>query len=195
MAFNNFIPDDDQQEEEIPFLEHLTADDGWQGHSSRRSIEALKADVRQEIGRLQGTVTRFITGEVEIDGHKRPAVQIIYTVIRGDGRVFEGRIDLAGPPFQEPYGGKRSHSGYKASYRNKWDQSLRICLINAHAALKSMRIMQKLSPGYAALIPWMLVDDTGQTISSVWGLGAPALPAPMDENDDGIVEGEYTEAS
>ena len=188
-----FIPDEEVKDWDVPYLEDCKADDGWQGQGTSKSIDALKATIRQEIGRLGGTVTRFMLGKVIIDSNERPAAQIEYQIINKAGATFTGRIDVAGPPYRLPYKGNRSHGGYADSVAGEKDKSLRTALFNVAEALKSMRILQMLSPGYAALIPWMIAEKSGQTLGEMWNMGAPALPAPSSGEDDEAIEGSFTE--
>ncbi|KKL86927.1 hypothetical protein LCGC14_1939920, partial [marine sediment metagenome] len=46
--------------------------------------------------------------------------------------------------------------------------------------------LQVLSPGYAGLMPWLLVEgQKDKTISELWGdtMGLKALPAPADDGE------------
>jgi len=184
-----FIPDDKENRIEVPYLDDARADDGWQGHSTKESTNALRAQISAEIGRLGGTVTRWQRGEYEIEGQSRPGIQIGYSIASPNGGVFEGRIDVAGLPWQPPYGGRKSDSRYKDAVERKKDQSLSMALYNVREALRAMRILQILSPGYSALVPWMLVADTGKTIGEMWDTGSRALPAPGEAGE--IVDAQF----
>ena len=186
-----FIPDEKEGQFNVPYLESARSDDGWQGQSTNESIESLRSQISAEIGRLGGSVTRFMRGKYEIDGKERPGVQLEYSVVAPNGRSFVGRIDVAGLPWQPSYGGKKSHGGYSDAEKKKRSKSLKMALYNVREALKAMRVLQILSPGYSALIPWMLVGDSEKTIGELWGMGSPALPAP---NEDGeIIEADFKE--
>lgn len=190
----NFIPDTDNETFEIPFLDDARSDDGWQGHSTNESIGSLRAQITAEIGRLGGTVIRWMRGTYHIQNQERPGVQIVYQIVKQNNAFFEGRIDIAGLPWRPPYGGKKSHGGYKDAVEKKKEKSLAMALYNVREALKAMRIMQTLSPGYAALVPWLLAGDSGKTIGELWGSGSIALPSSID-NPDGAIEGKFTEVS
>ena len=42
----NFIPDQSKIEsQEVPYFDNVTTEDGWQGHSTGKSIERLKQEV------------------------------------------------------------------------------------------------------------------------------------------------------
>jgi len=187
----SFIPDQNQSELQVPYLDNARSDDGWQGHATNESVEALRAQISSEIGRLGGTVTRWIKGIYLFGGQERQGVQIGYQVVKQDGNVFQGRIDVAGLPFEPPYGGNKSHAGYKRSAEGKKRKSLAMALYNVREALKAMRILKMLSPGYAPLIPWLLVSDTGMTIGESFadGLGLPRL----NEGEEDIIESTFVE--
>lgn len=184
-----FIPDTEAKSSLVPFLDEANSKDGWQGHTTNESIETLRAQISSEISRLGGTVTCWMPGLFEIDGLQRPGVQIGYRIVNPNGAAFEGRIDVAGLPWKDPYSGKKSHSAYKDAVENQRKKSLAMALYNVREALKAMRILQILSPGYAALVPWMLKPGTDMTIGQMWGIGSPALPAP--DSDGEIIEGSF----
>ena len=181
-----FIPDDLDQQSDVPFLEEARADDGWKGQSTSKSIEQLRAEISAEIGRLGGTMTRFMRGEYEIQGQTRPGALIEYSIISLEGQGFQGRIDVAGLPFEESTGRQDS----ARTNRKRRDKSLQMALFNVREGLQGARILQTLSPGYAALIPWLLTDS-GQTFGQLWreGLGIAALPAPAKDGE--VVDAEF----
>lgn len=181
-----FIPDDLDQQSDVPFLEEARADDGWKGQSTSKSIEQLRAEISAEIGRLGGTMTRFMRGEYEIQGQTRPGALIEYSIVSLEGRGFQGRIDVAGLPFEESTGRQDS----ARTNRKRRDKSLQMALFNVREGLQGARILQTLSPGYAALIPWLLTDS-GQTFGQLWreGLGIAALPAPAKDGE--VVDAEF----
>ncbi len=185
-----FIPDELEEQSQIPYLDEARAEDGWKGQGSKQSIEQLRSKIAAEIGRLGGTVTGFLRGEFEIDKQRRVGVAIRYQIVGPAGRAFEGRIDVAGLPIREPYDGNRSHSDYKRALADRKEHALRMALYNVHNALQSTRILQVLSPGYAALIPWLLVDGD-ETLGQKWLQGPAALPAPDDGGE--LVDAHFRE--
>ena len=184
-----FVPDPTAKQSNVPFLDDANSKDGWQGHATNESPETLRSQISAEINRLGGTVTRWMPGLYEIEGKERVGVQIGYQIIGQNGAVFEGRIDVAGLPWQKPYNGDTHHGGYKTAVKNKKKKSLAMALYNVREALQAMRILQILSPGYAALVPWMLKPGTDMTIGEMWNIGSPALPAPDDDGE--IVDGSF----
>ncbi len=183
-----FIPDDLSQQSDVPFLEKARADDGWKGQSTNKSIEQLRAEISAEIGRLGGTMTKFMRGEYEIADQTRPGAVVEYQLVGPDGRAFPGRIDIAGLPFEQ----SKNRQDSARINRGRRDKSLQMALFNIREGLQSSRILQTLSPGYSALIPW-LITESGATFGQLWreGLGDRALPAPTADGD--ITEAQFTE--
>ena len=184
-----FMPDNENKKDDVPYLDNARSDEGWQGHTTKESVGSLKAQILIEIGRLGGTVVRWMRGTYDIDGEQRPGVQIVYRIVRPFSDSFEGRIDVAGLPWKKPYGGKKYREGYQSAVENKRRQSLTMALYNVRAALKAMRVLQILSPGYAALVPWLLKPGTDKTLGELWGIGSKSLPAPNQDGD--IVDSDY----
>ncbi len=59
-------------------------------------------------------------------------------------------------------------------------------------ALDGNWFLQQLSPGFAPLLPWMLEEKSGKTITQLWSESVSIgnlLPVPGDE----FVEGEFSE--
>lgn len=178
-----FIPDEQTFDEPVPLLSEARADDGWKGQSTDKSIAKLRSEISSEIGRLGGTMTRWIRGDYEMDDDTlRSGIEIGYSIVTEDGRVFQGRINVAALPFKVSEG---RHDSNRLN-RDRAEKSLRMALFNVRDALQASRILQILSPGYAGLMPWLLVDGKGdKTISQLWGdtMGLKALPAPDSKGD------------
>lgn len=186
-----FIPDENGQDFDVPYFDKVTSKDGWKGQSTDKSLEQLRAEISAEIGRLGGTMTGWLRGEYEMDNKdKRPGVEITYQIVTKSGNAFEGRIAIAALPYEVSDG--RTDSA--RINRGRAEKSLRMGLFNVRDTLQSSRIMEVLSPGYAALMPWLLAGQSDQTISELWseqGMGQPALPVPDEDGE--IVEAEVRE--
>ena len=147
-----FIPDEDGQDFDVPYFDKVSAKDGWKGMSTDKSVEQLRAEISAEIGRLKGTMTGWMRGEYVMEnGDKRPGVEIKYQVVTDNGTAFEGRIAIAALPYEVSEGRMNSAK----INRTRADRTLRMGLFNVRDALQSNRILETLSPGYAAL---MLID-------------------------------------
>ena len=185
-----FTPDEFERELNVVMFEDARAEDGWRGQSTNKSYSQLRAEIASEIGRLGGTMTRWLRGEFEIDGLKRAGVQIGYSLASPEGRVFDGRIDVAGLPHKMASG--RADSSRTNRLRD--EKSLRMALYNIRESLQATRILQDLSPGYAGLMPWILTDND-LTVSQLYseGMGVNALPAPDPDDEEGTVTAEFRE--
>lgn len=128
---------------------------GWAGHYTSKSSKTLLAEISGEIARLGGSVVNVQHGTYTVDGLERQGVRIEYIVTGAGGQHVQGQLDIAALPVKNKY-----NQGAK-------DKSLVMSLYMLGEALKGMWYMQQLSPGYAALMPWM-VGPNGKTISQLW---------------------------
>jgi len=156
----NFIPNTPKQSKKVPYFDDISSEGGWQGHATEKGLERLKTEIRTAIERLEGTVVEFVRGEFEIDGVTREGFQILYFIKKADGGMVRGRIDIAALPAKSDY-------RIRASMERRKDQSLRMALYMLKMALDGTWFLQQLSPGYAALMPWMLTDNN-KTVSQMW---------------------------
>mgnify|MGYP001568308587 FL=1 len=157
----NFIPDQQKIEPQtVPYFDDVTAEDGWQGHSTGKSIDRLKQEVITALERLGGTVRTFQRGTFIVDDKKREGFQVHYIIELPDGDMRPGRLDVAALPVREEYRLQRT----LASRREK---SLKMALYMLREALDGTWFLSKLSPGYAPLMPWMLTEK-GKTVTQLW---------------------------
>lgn len=149
-----FQPEKDKVEQ-LPYFEDVTRDEGWQGFSTTKSIKTLQGEITAAIDNLGGVVSGFQRGTFMTDQMVREGFQIHYSFRTSNGKMIAGRLDIAALPVRDEYN------------TIKKDKSLRMALYMLRTALQGMWFMQKLSPGYAALMPWMLTDG-GLTLSQRW---------------------------
>ena len=172
----NFVPES-QKAVEVPYFEDVSRDEGWQGYSTTKPIKKLQAEIGDAIGRLGGIVSSFQRGTFLIDDKTREGFRVHYSIQNPNMQLVLGRIDIAALPVRN----KRDET--------KKDKSLRMALYMLRNALDGMWFMQQLSPGYAALMPWMIADGD-QTVSQLWSASpimSNLLPPPESEF---IIEGE-----
>lgn len=163
-----FIPDVKGAAADVPFFDDVTAEGGWQGHSTGKSIEALKSEVTASIGRLGGMVIGFQRGQFQVGEHLRDGFRISYAVEAPDGKMFPGRLDIAALPVR-----KNPRAGYDRRVRSddaRREKSLKMALFMLKVGLDGTWFLSKLSPGFAPLMPWM-IGKTGQTITEAWQAG------------------------
>jgi hypothetical protein len=172
----NFTPEQ-KNAQTVPYFEDVSKDDGWQGYSTTKSVKTLQAEIGDCIGRLGGIVSGFQKGTFHLEKQKRDGFQIHYSIQNPNGHLVSGRLDIAALPTKYGYDDK------------KRDKSLRMALYMLRVALNGMWFMQQLSPGYAALMPWMLADRDGKTVSQLWS-ESPTMKRLLPPGDMEFIEGE-----
>ena len=161
---NNFIPETPKEARDVPYFDDVSKDAGWQGHTTSKSVETLKSEIMSAIRRLGGLVTGFQKGCFGIGDRNRDGFRLNYVIEAPNGNMFPGRIDIAALPVKDDYKHQRS-------YETRREQSLKMALYMLKTALDGTWFLQQLSPGYSALMPWMIGKDE-KTISQLWGESA-----------------------
>ena len=178
-----FIPENSKQNQvDVPYYDDVTSDAGWQGQSTGKSVETLKSEIIAAIGRLGGLVVGFRQGTFPGE-RDREGFQIHYTMETSDGGMLPGRIDIAALPI------RRSHRTER-SYETRRVKSLKMALYMLRVALDGTWFLEQLSPGYSALMPWMLANKD-ETYSEIWTKNSSIgnlLMAPEEDFVEGIVE-------
>lgn len=183
----NFIPDQPKHEIDAPYYDNVTAEGGWRGHSTGKSIETLKSEIMSSISRLGGMVVSFQRGTFVINDQKREGFRIHYTVDQPDGSLWPGRLDVAALPVKDDHSKRRSYDSRK-------EKSLKMALYMLREALDGTWFLRQLTPGYAPLMPWMLERESGKTFTELWSdsvLSGHQLPAPSEGGD--MVDAEFAE--
>jgi hypothetical protein len=167
--------------DQVPFFEDTTASDGWQGHTTGKDLNTLKAEIMSAMARLGGIVSGFERGSFA----NRPGFRIHYAMETPNGKTIPGYIDIAALPLKP-----REHyrRGQTQSLERAQEQSLRMALFNVAAVLRGLYVMSRLSPGYIPLMPWMLAQD-GKNLTQLWAERS-TLAALMPPEDNDFVEGE-----
>lgn len=164
-----FIQDSRDERREIPYFEDVSGRDGWAGHESEKSLDKLKAELAEAIGLLGGYVLHYKRGVFELEDKARLGFQLFYTIERA-----AARLDIAALPVRSPRNGEKS---------------LKMAVYMLRDAFKGLWYFERLSPGFAPLMPFMIADKEGNTVSQVWAKESKIgnlLPAPGSE----FVEGE-----
>ncbi len=190
-----FVPTTGEFSQEVPYFDEVKGDAGWKGHGTSKSMVALKAEVTQSVARLGGQVTGFVRGAYEMEnGVSRDGFQIHYAIEDHQANLHQGRIDVAALPVREP----KRRTGYRDTMERRREQTLKMALFMIRDALDGQWFLQMLSPGYAALMPWMLTGhpDAPQTITEIWSESAmmkKLLPPKGSEfeTDEDVVEGDF----
>jgi hypothetical protein len=172
-----FIPDQPDKSLQAPYFEDVSSKEGWAGFTTTKGINTLISEVTTALGRLGGIVTGIQSGTfLDEKARKRLGYVVDYFYKTPDGRQMAGKIEVSGLPMRSPTDAKEK-------------KVRQMVLYMLRDTLDGYWYMQQLSPGFMALMPFMLADN-GQTFSQKFMHGL-TLPAPQD-ND--IVDGEIFEA-
>lgn len=157
----NFIPDQQKAEpQDVPYFDDVTTEDGWQGHSTGKSVDRLKLEVIAALDRLGGSVQSFQRGTFVVGSKRREGFQIRYLIELPDGSMRPGRLDVAALPVKEEW-------RLQKTLTSRREKSLKMALYMLREALDGTWFLSKLSPGYAPLMPWMLTDKN-KTVTELW---------------------------
>ena len=167
---------EDKKTIRVPYFEDASRDEGWQGHTTTKSIKTLQSEIGNAVGRLGGIVSGYQQGMFQIDDVNRDGFQIHYSIQNPNGEYVPGRLDIAALPVRSKHD------------KNKKDKSLRMALFMLRNALDGMWFMQQLSPGYAALMPWMIVSE-GKTVSQLWS-ESPIMSRLLPPGESEFIDGE-----
>jgi len=190
----NFIPEH-KGAQDVPFFQDANKPDGWAGHTTGKTIEKLKEEIEQALSRLDGKVIGFQKGAYPGD-HQRDGFHIHYIMMAGE-QVTKGIIEIAALPVKKPKG----YMNYRQeeSLKKQRNQSLKMALFMVRDALRGMWYLQQLSPGLVALMPFMIVGNSGKSLTRLWTEQAslanllPPGEIELDSEED-IFDGEYQEA-
>lgn len=181
----NFIPTQPEKAQDVPYYEDVTSQDGWQGQDTTKSMETLKSEVVQAISRLGGLVVGFQRGKFETEVGAREGFRIHYSIEASNGKMVAGRIDIAALPI-------KSDISYRRTSEQRQERSLKMALYMFRNSMKGVWFLQQLSPGYSALMPWMLVDGKeGKTISQLWS-ESTVMKNLLPPGESEFVDGKYT---
>lgn len=171
--------EEERKQNEVPYFEDVTSQDGWAGQTTTKSIEELKSEITTSITRLGGYVTAIKKGKFVSDEHFRDGFVIEYQIPGKDGTLYPGKIDIAALPLRQVTETKRI-------------KSLKMALYMFNVSLKGTWFLQKLSPGYDPLMPFMLAGKDGKTVSQLWSESSVFYGQLLPPADD-VVDGTYTE--
>ncbi len=187
-----FIPDNESKIESVPFFEDVNQAAGWGGHTTRKGETELQSQIAAAIGRLGGMVSGWQRGTTYVNGQKRDAYRMFYTVQETNGNIIRGRMDVAALPVRT----KVSSRGHEV----KKQQSLRMALFNLRDQLESAWRMKQLLPGYFPLLPFMLDEGRDKTFQELWverhelGNLLPEVTSASNEEND-IITADFDEVN
>jgi hypothetical protein len=174
----NFVSERTEKEiEAVPFFEDATAANGWSGQTTGKSIETLKSNIISDIGRLGGLVTGFEKGSFS----GRAGYRIHYVIETPEGKHIPGYMDVAALPLKSIK--NRIYDRRMSSEATRMDKALRMALWNVDDCLSALWKLQRLSPGFAPLMPFMIMDKGGRNLTQLWSESS-SLKSLMPPKDD-----------
>ena len=174
--FTDFEPDKKQeQQEEIPYLEDVGKLSGWEGHTTGIDEKTLIAQIHNEINFMNGHVISTTKGTFSDRYGKRSGYVFKIIVILPSGKQIPAKIEVAALPV-------------RSKTPAKLDQAMRTALYNLRASLAYSRRMEKLIPGYRAIIGFLQQDETGPTLSQSWLMSEQKALPLADDND--VIDGD-----
>lgn len=176
-----FIPDQTEAIE-VPFFDDVTAENGWRGHATSKSVAALRSEVTAAFGELGALVIAFQSGTYQINEQKRQGFRIRYVVETG-ATMLPGQVEIAALPV-------RKEPKKQRTYKKRCEGALKQALYMFRDALVGLKSLRVLSPGTAPLLPWMIEPKSGETFSQLWNKTASGdmLLSPGE-----FVDGEFEE--
>ena len=181
MFNTNFKPETDS-ELKIPFFDDVSAADGWEGHTTSKSIDTLKSELSINLARLNCIVTGVLSGSYG----DRLGYQIHFAIKLPEGGMAPSRLDIACLPVSP----KRRRRGYGTDPRIEGTKKMALFMVNK--ALKGMFFFSVLAPGFIPFMSLML-DNKQRTLGQVW-IEQGKLAALMPPKNTVFEEGEVVEA-
>lgn len=179
----NFIPDQPKIAEEVPFFEDVTSAQGWQGQTTTKSLETLKSEISMAISRLGGMISGFQKGKFQIGAQERTGYRVMYHIENTNGNLIPGRVDIAALPVRP---------NPRASYDARCEKSSKMALYMLRNSLDGLWFLEKLSPGYSPLMPFMLSGNGQMTVSQLWS-ESTIMKNLLPPSDGDFIEGEVKE--
>lgn len=179
-----FIPETPKESVKVPYYDNVKSSDGWQGQTTTKSIDTLKAEIASAVGRLGGLVSSFQSGSFDTESQKRDGFRIHYSIQTPNGKYVPGRIDIAALPI-------KTGSYYSRTEKARREKSLRMALYMTRIAFEGSWFLMQLSPGYAPMIPFMLADAE-RTVSQMW-IESPTMKMLAPPKESVFVEGVVVE--
>lgn len=177
-----FIPDKPTTVADVPYFEDVESDSGWKGQTTGKTIQTLKSEIAASLGRLGGNIQAFRTGTYKVNEKERMAFQILFTIEAPDGRQVPGMLEIAALPVRPDKGYRRNSNLLK-----RQEQTKRMALYMIRDALDGLWFLNVLSPGYAPLMPFALVD--GQTtVSQMWNESSNMRRLAAPQGSDFILD-------
>jgi hypothetical protein len=181
-----FTPKEQQNNPlEVPYFDDVTSDGGWAGHTTSKSIKTLQSEIVQGMTRLGAMVISFDQGVYGQGSNKeRDGWLLRYSK---DG--IPGQIKIAALPVKPL---ERRTTTTRKGFETRKAQSMKMALYMFARYVEGMWYAQQLSPGYLPLIPWLLGEGSGKTVSELFA-ERNQLTLPSSVDGDMVIDAECEE--
>lgn len=166
----DFVPEDGgEPTDDVPYFEDSHSDLGIEGHGTRSSVEELKAEIREAMAKMGGTVERIIPGKFSGENTRHGFV------IEFNYKGAPGKVKVASLPIK------------KKETSKKVKQAKKQALYNIRNAFQAQYNLQLMSPGANPLLPYILADGTDRTASEVFeeqhGIPSPTKARQLEADN------------
>lgn len=175
--FNNFQPD--QKDVKLQYFDDVKASEGWEGHTTSKSIDRLIQEIQSNLALIGCVFIRCQSGKFG----ERHGFQIHFAMQSANG-MTPGRLDIACLPLKKNY-------RYRGRKDPRAEGTQKMALYMVAKAIKGMYFLNVLSPAFVPFMSLMLAHGD-QTLGQLWiqhGNLTPLLPEPNEKFHSSIVEG------
>lgn len=156
--FSSFKPEKDP-EFKVPYFDDVSAADGWEGHTTSKSIDTLCSEISANMSRLNCIVTGILPGTFG----DRYGFRVHFAIRSGSGNMNASQMDIACLPLKPST--RRRNRGYGPDPRIEQTKKMGLFMLNK--ALKGLWFMSALVPGYIPFMSLML-NKGGSTLGQMW---------------------------
>jgi hypothetical protein len=182
--FNSFQPKDEIKQ--VPFFDDVTAAQGWEGHTTSKSIDKLTSEIATNLT-LIGCVFSGCRAGTFGD---RMGFQIHFAMSSESGQMIPSRLDIACLPLN-PRKRTRARRRGKGTSNQRIEGTQKMALYMAAKAIKGMYFLSVMSPAYIPFMSLML-DTRGETLGERW-IAQGSMAALMPPTDAEFEVGEIVE--
>jgi hypothetical protein len=169
----------------IPFFDDVTAAQGWEGHTTSKSLDKLQSEIATNLTLIGCIFSGCRNGTYG----NRQGFQIHFAMKSEAGQMIPSRLDIACLPInpkRRTNHTRHSRGGPARDWRIEATQKM--ALYMTAKAIKGMYFLNVLSPTFIPFMSLML-DQKGQTLGQLWQEQG-ALAQLMPPADEQFVEGE-----
>lgn len=169
----------------IPFFDDVSATQGWEGHTTSKSLDKLQSEIAQNLTLVGCMFTGCRSGTYG----DRHGFQIHFAMKSESGAMIPSRLDIACLPLNPRRRINRTRRSYGRPIKDwRIEATQKMALYMTAKAIKGMYFLNVLSP---AFIPFMslMLNQKGQTLGQLWQERG-SLAQLMPPADSEFVEGE-----